>query len=94
MIKILQNNLTTQSQRVEGINYEDLGIRTSHIRLKVQKPESDVGLFLNNNPYLITPVFNQEGYWDLNTQNNSWISSIKFNFKTNVSILIEAFYEE
>lgn len=94
MIKIKQDKLETKNALKIGINYENQGIHTSHIRLKVSNLKAEVGLFLNNNPYLITPVFNEEGYWDLNTQNNSWISSIKFNFKTAGPVIVEAFYEE
>ena len=91
MIKIQQDNLNSQSLRKQGIQYS---INTSHIRLKVQNKNSYVGLFLNNNPYLINPTFNSEGYWDLDTQNKIFISSIKFDLKTNVNVLVEAFYEE
>lgn len=80
-------NQGTSNEMIKNIN-------TSHIRLKINDPSQYVGLFLNNNPYLITPVFDKDGYWELDTKNNTWITSIKFDLKTQTSILIEAFYEE
>ena len=94
MIKIYQKLLSTQSALKKGIDYQNENINTSHIRLKINDSSQYVGLFLNNNPYLIIPDFDTEGYWELNTKNNIWISSIKFDLKTDPSILVEAFYEE
>lgn len=93
MIKIYQK-LLLEEELKEGIDYQSENINTSHIRLKINDSSQYVGLFLNNNPYLIIPDFDGEGYWELNTKNNIWISSIKFDLKTDIPILIEAFYEE
>ena len=105
MIKIYQK-LLSKSELKKGIEQFQIildqntpnevikNINTSHIRLKVDDPSQYVGLFLNNNPYLITPVFDKDGYWELDTKNNTWITSIKFDLKTDTRILIEAFYEE
>ena len=93
MIKIYQK-LLSEEELKEGIDYQSENINTSHIRLKINDSSQYVGLFLNNNPYLIIPDFDKEGYWELNTKNNIWISSIKFDLKTEIPILIEAFYEE
>lgn len=94
MIKIHQKVLSETDDLKNGINYKDENINTDHIRLKINDLSQHVGLFLNNNPYLIIPDFNNEGYWELDTKNNIWISSIKFDLNTITSVLVEAFYEE
>lgn len=84
---------------IQGIKFENMF--TTQIRVKI--PQFAIGksggLFINNNPYLIIPTFNENGYWELNTYGNSWISSIKFDFNMkdairNKSIVVEVFYED
>ena len=82
------------------INNTDLGVNTTHIRIKAPRSDFKSGLFINNNPYLIHPIYDKDTrYWDLDTNGNCWIQSIKFDYDTqnnlgeNEYLLIEAFYE-
>ena len=82
------------------IDNTDLGVNTTHIRIKAPRSDFKSGLFINNNPYLIYPIYDKDTrYWDLDTNGNCWIQSIKFDYDTqnnlgeNEYLLIEAFYE-
>ena len=46
-----------------------------------------IGLFINNNPYLIRPIFNGFGEWELDTHNQMLISSIKFDHNTKEKLI-------
>ena len=83
------------------INNTDLGVNTTHIRIKAPRSDFKSGLFINNNPYLIHPTYDKDTrYWDLDTNGNCWIQSIKFDYNTQNNLgadeylLIEAFYED
>lgn len=83
------------------INNTDLKVNTTHIRIKAPQSDFKSGLFINNNPYLIYPIYDKDTrYWDLDTNGNCWIQSIKFDYDTqnnlgeNEYLLIEAFYED
>ena len=83
------------------INNTNLGVNTTHIRIKAPKDNFKSGLFINNNPYLIYPIYDKDTrYWDLDTNGNCWIQSIKFDYDTQNNLgvdeylLIEAFYED
>lgn len=91
-IKILKGNV---------IDNTDLGVNTNHIRIKAPRSDFKSGLFINNNPYLIHPIYDKNTlYWDLDTNGNSWIKSIKFDYNTQNNLnddeclLIEVFYED
>ena len=85
------------------VNNTLLNVNTTHIRIKAPYSNFKTGLFINNNPYIIYPNYDQDTcYWDLNTNGNVWITSIKFDYNTKTKleendeyfIIIEAFYEE
>ena len=83
------------------INNTNLGVNTTHIRIKAPRSDFKSGLFINNNPYLIHPIYDKDTrYWDLDTNGNCWIQSIKFDYNTQNNLgadeylLIEAFYED
>lgn len=87
-----------KSQVLKGTSFD---VNTTHIRVKAPKNNFKSGLFINNNPYLIYPTYDTNShYWDLDTEGNCWITSIKFDYNTynNLSsleyIVIEAFYED
>lgn len=64
----------------------------------IKKPIT-VNLFLNNNPYVIRPAFDNNGQWELDTQGAVLINSIKFDYITknqlnnNESIYVTVFYD-
>lgn len=83
------------------IDNTDLRVNTTHIRIKAPRSDFKSGLFINNNPYLIYPIYDKDTrYWDLDTNGNCWIQSIKFDYDTQNNLgadeylLIEAFYED
>lgn len=83
------------------INNTNLEVNTTHIRIKAPQSDFKSGLFINNNPYLIHPIYDKDTrYWDLDTNGNCWIQSIKFDYDTKNNLqeteylLIEAFYED
>lgn len=61
----------------------------SHVK-NIQQTYSNpisIGLFINNNPYLIRPIFNEFGEWELDTHNQMLISSIKFDHNTKEKLI-------
>ena len=98
-MKIHQIKILTE----DVINNTPLGVNTNHIRIKAPQSNFKSGLFINNNPYLIHPVYDKDTlYWDLDTNGNCWIQSIKFDYDTQNTLeengyeylLVEAFYED
>lgn len=62
-------------------------------RIKIITENESVGLLLNNNPYLIVPTFTN-GEWELDTKDNIWITSVKFEEEYKEPIVIEFYYED
>ena len=90
-----------QISKDKVIKNTNLEVNTTHIRIKAPQSDFKSGLFINNNPYLIHPTYNKDTrYWDLDTNGNCWIQSIKFDYDTQNNLgadeylLIEAFYED
>lgn len=78
----------------EVINEEQLqfNLMSSHIRIRAPKNSQ---FFLNKKPYPIK--IDESGQFELNTNNNVWISNIRSDFNTLVNynnIVIEVFFEE
>ena len=96
-MKIRQIQIPTE----KVIKNTNLEVNTTHIRIKAPIDNFKSGLFINNNPYLIYPTYDKDTRsWDLDTNGNCWIQSIKFDYDTQNNLgadeylLIEVFYED
>ena len=73
---------------IKGLNFGPDGENLDVFRLRVKAPYNNFksGLFINNNPYLIKPLYNDKNFWEIDTKGNLLINSIKFDFKTKDSL--------